>query len=118
MLKIRFRTLTKEEKKLIRSAFDLAGCPQRATRKSGEAYIFHPIAVAKLVASEMVLDATSIAAAIFTRVVENNYSLEDIDRMFGTPLILIVDGLQKLPHQLSEDVSMQAENSEKCCFAE
>src|SRR5690606_39833252 len=53
-------------------------------RKSGEAYIFHPIAVAKIVASKIGLDAVSIAAALLHDVVEDTpYTLGDIERMFG-----------------------------------
>lgn len=54
LLKISYRTLSKEDKKLIRSAFDIAvDAHKEQRRKSGEAYIFHPIAVAKIVASEI-----------------------------------------------------------------
>ena len=66
-LKSVIRTLTKEDKKLIRSAFDIAvDAHKNQRRKSGEAYIFHPITVAKIVASEIGLDSTSIAAALLT----------------------------------------------------
>ena len=67
LLAVSYQTLTDEDKKLIRKAFDIAveaHAPQR--RKSGEAYIFHPIAVAKIVANEIGLDATAIAAAFST----------------------------------------------------
>ena len=65
LLKISYRTLSSEDKKLIRKAFDTAvDAHKDQRRKSGEAYIFHPIAVAKIVASEIGLDATSIAAAL------------------------------------------------------
>src|SRR5690554_5577428 len=116
LLKISYRTLTKEDKKLIRSAFDLAvDAHKDQRRKSGEAYIFHPIAVAKIVASEIGLDATSIAAALLHDVVEDtDYTLEDIERMFGTAVAKIVDGLTKISNiSMSEDVSMQAENFRK-----
>ena len=90
LLKISYRTLSKEDKKLIRSAFDLAvDAHKEQRRKSGEAYIFHPIAVAKIVASEIGLDATSIAAALLHDVVEDTqYTLEDIEknvRQYGSP---------------------------------
>src|SRR5690554_5159218 len=95
LLKISYRTLTKEDKKLIRSAFDLAvDAHKEQRRKSGEAYIFHPIAVAKIVASEIGLDATSIAAALLHDVVEDTkYTVEDIEQQFGTAVARIVDGL-------------------------
>src|SRR5690554_8192545 len=65
LLRISYRTLSDEDKKLIRNAFDVAvDAHSEQRRKSGEAYIFHPIAVAKIVASGIGLDATSIAAAL------------------------------------------------------
>lgn len=116
LLKISYRTLTEEDKKLIRSAFDLAvEAHKEQRRKSGEAYIFHPIAVAKIVASEIGLDATSIAAALLHDVVEDTeYSLEYIEDNFGENVARIVDGLTKISHLIiGEDVSMQAENFRK-----
>lgn len=117
LLKISYRTLSDEDKKLIRSAFDVAvDAHKEQRRKSGEAYIFHPIAVAKIVASEIGLDATSIAAALLHDVVEDtDYTLDDIERMFGVTVARIVDGLTKIAHLTlsSEDVSIQAENFRK-----
>lgn len=116
LLKISYRTLTKEDKALIRGAFDVAvDAHKDQRRKSGEAYIFHPIAVAKIVASEIGLDATSIAAALLHDVVEDTaYTLEDIERMFGATVAKIVDGLTKIANIImTEDVSMQAENFRK-----
>ena len=116
LLRISYRFLTEDDKKLIRRAFDTAvDAHKDQRRKSGEAYIFHPIAVAKIVAAEIGLDATSIAAALLHDVVEDTkYSLEDIERMFGKTVMKIVDGLTKISHlKKSEDVSMQAENFRK-----
>lgn len=116
LLRISYRTLSEEDKKLIRSAFDIAvNAHKDQRRKSGEAYIFHPIAVAKIVASEIGLDATSIAAALLHDVVEDtDYTLEDIERMFGSVVARIVDGLTKIANiSMTEDVSMQAENFRK-----
>lgn len=116
LLRISYRSLTDEDKKLIRLAFDTAvDAHKDQRRKSGEAYIFHPIAVAKIVASEIGLDATSIAAALLHDVVEDtSYTLEDIDRMFGKTVMKIVDGLTKISHlKKDKDVSMQAENFRK-----
>ncbi len=116
LLKISYRTLTKEDKKLIRSAFDLAvDAHKEQRRKSGEAYIFHPIAVAKIVASEIGLDSTSIAAALLHDVVEDtDYTISDIEQMFGEAVARIVDGLTKISHLSSDkDVSLQAENFRK-----
>ena len=116
LLKISYRTLSKEDKKLIRNAFDIAvDAHKEQRRKSGEAYIFHPIAVAKIVASEIGLDSTSIAAALLHDVVEDtDYTLADIEQMFGESVTRIVDGLTKISH-LSTDKnnSLQAENFRK-----
>ncbi len=66
-------------------------------RKSGEPYIIHPIAVAKIVAKDLGLGATTISAAILHDVVEDTeYSIEDIENMFGKRVARIVDGLTKL----------------------
>ena len=116
LLKISYRTLSKEDKKLIRSAFDIAvDAHKEQRRKSGEAYIFHPIAVAKIVASEIGLDSTSIAAALLHDVVEDtNYSLADVEQMFGETVARIVDGLTKISHlSTDKDISLQAENFRK-----
>src|SRR5690554_3366028 len=114
LLRVSYRTLTDEDKKLIRKAFDVAvDAHKDQRRKSGEAYIFHPIAVAKIVAQEIGMDATSIAAALLHDVVEDNdnYSISDIERLFGETVAKIVDGLTKISSLDTEmDVSLQAEN--------
>ncbi|MEJ2584583.1 MAG: bifunctional (p)ppGpp synthetase/guanosine-3',5'-bis(diphosphate) 3'-pyrophosphohydrolase [Robiginitalea sp.] len=116
LLRISYQTLSNEDKKLIRQAFDVAvDAHKDQRRKSGEAYIFHPIAVAKIVASEIGLDATSIAAALLHDVVEDTpYTLDDIERMFGETIARIVDGLTKIAN-LKQDtnISQQAENFRK-----
>ncbi len=116
LLRISYRTLTTKDKKLIRSAFDVAvDAHKDQRRKSGEAYVFHPIAVAKIVASEIGLDATSIAAALLHDVVEDTaYTLADIEQMFGETVARIVDGLTKISNLSSyKDISLQAENFRK-----
>ncbi|MCM8568341.1 RelA/SpoT family protein [Gramella jeungdoensis] len=116
LLRISYQTLTEEDKKLIRKAFDTAvDAHKDQRRKSGEAYIFHPIAVAKIVASEIGLDATSIAAALLHDVVEDTrYTLEDLREMFGEAVAKIVDGLTKISNlKKDKDVSLQAENFRK-----
>ncbi|MDC8003459.1 RelA/SpoT family protein [Aureisphaera galaxeae] len=116
LLKISYRTLSAADKKLIRSAFDVAvDAHKDQRRKSGEAYIFHPIAVAKIVASEIGLDATSIAAALLHDVVEDTeYTLVDLEQMFGETVARIVDGLTKISAlEYDGDVSIQAENFRK-----
>ncbi len=116
LLRISYQTLSDDDKKLIRSAFEIAvDGHKNQRRKSGEAYIFHPIAVAKIVASEIGLDATSIAAALLHDVVEDTeYTLDDIDRMFGETVARIVDGLTKIAHLKKDmNISQQAENFRK-----
>ncbi|WP_439152814.1 RelA/SpoT family protein, partial [Winogradskyella sp.] len=117
LLKVSYRTLTKDDKKLIRHAFEVAvDAHKDQRRKSGEAYIFHPIAVAKIVAQEIGLDATSIAAALLHDVVEDNpdYTIADIEQLFGDTVARIVDGLTKISSLKKDmDVSLQAENFRK-----
>jgi len=116
LLRISYQTLSRDDKKLIRSAFDVAvDAHKDQRRKSGEAYIFHPIAVAKIVASEIGLDAVSIASALLHDVVEDTpYTLDDIERMFGETVARIVDGLTKIAHlKKDKNISQQAENFRK-----
>src|SRR5690554_3986249 len=115
MLKNTYQTLTKEDKKLIRRAFDLAvEAHKDQRRKTGESYIFHPIAVAKIVANEIGLGATSIAAALLHDVVEDtDYTLEDIEELFGERIARIIDGLTKISILNKQDVSIQSENYKK-----
>lgn len=116
LLKISYQSLTDDDKKLIRKAFDVAvDAHKDQRRKSGEAYIFHPIAVARIVASEIGLDATSIAAALLHDVVEDTeYTLEDMRELFGENVAKIVDGLTKIANMpIDTDVSLQAENFRK-----
>ncbi len=114
LLKISYRTLTAKDKKLIRKAFEVAlDAHSDQRRKSGEAYIFHPIAVAKIVASEIGLDANSIAAALLHDVVEDcpRYTIDDIQQLFGETVARIVNGLTKISNIKKDmNVSMQAEN--------
>ena len=84
LLRISYRSLSVADKKVIRKAFDVAvDAHKDQRRKSGEAYIFHPISVAKIVASEIGLDATSIAAALLHDVVEDSedYSISENVKM-------------------------------------
>jgi GTP pyrophosphokinase len=117
LLKVSYQTLTADDKKLIRHAFEVAlDAHKGQRRKSGEAYIFHPIAVAKIVAQEIGMDATSIAAALLHDVVEDNpnYTLADMEQLFGETVARIVDGLTKISSlKKNMDVSLQAENFRK-----
>lgn len=116
LLRISYRTLSLKDKKLIRKAFETAvEAHKDQRRKSGEAYVFHPIAVAKIVAHEIGLDATSIISALLHDVVEDTrFTLADIERMFGEVVARIVDGLTKISSLKKDgDISMQAENFRK-----
>ncbi len=116
LLRISYRTLSDDDKKLIRQAFEIAvDAHKDQRRKSGEAYIFHPLAVARIVASEIGMDATSIAAALLHDVVEDTpYTIEDITEMFGETVARIVDGLTKISNlKKHHNASLQAENFRK-----
>ncbi|MFV8334608.1 RelA/SpoT family protein [Flavobacterium sp. RSP29] len=116
LLRISYQTLTPEDKKLIRKAFDVSvEAHKEQRRKSGEAYIFHPIAVAKIVASEIGLGATSIAAALLHDVVEDTpTTIQDIERLFNPKVAQIVEGLTKISMvQRDLNASLQAENFRK-----
>ena len=92
------RPLTPENEQLIRKAFQFASAAHMGVRrKSGEPYIIHPLAVAKIVVSEIGLGTKSAIAAILHDVVEDtDYTLIDIEKMFGEKVASLVDGLTKL----------------------
>ena len=92
LLRISYQTLSVDDKKLIRKAFDVAvDAHKDQRRKSGEAYIFHPIGVAKIVASEIGLGATGIAAALLHDVVEDTpITVEDIEKQFNPKIAQLV----------------------------
>lgn len=117
LLKISYQTLSGDDKKLIRKAFNFAvDAHEHQRRISGEAYIFHPIAVAKIVAHEIGSDAISIAAALIHDVVEDNsnYSIQNIKKEFGKNIARIVNGLTKISNLSTKaDISHQAENYRK-----
>ena len=116
LLRISYQTLTDEDKKIIRKAFDVAvDAHKDQRRKSGEAYIFHPIAVAKIVARDIGLGATSIAAALMHDVVEDtDITVQDIEKMFNPKIAQLVEGLTKIAKvKTDKEISMQAENFRK-----
>ena len=116
LLRISYQSLNKEDKKLIRKAFNYAvGAHQKQRRKSGEAYIFHPINVAKIVANQIGLDATSICAALLHDVVEDTrFTLDEIERLMGNTVAKIVHGLTKISNlKKDKNISLQAENFRK-----
>ena len=98
LLRISYQSLTPDDKKMIRLAFDTAVEGHNGQRrKSGEAYVFHPISVAKIVAQQIGLDATSIAAALLHDVVKDTiFTLQDIERLLGESVAKIVHGLTKI----------------------
>jgi len=105
----------KEDKKEIRKAFNLAvEAHKHMRRKSGEPYIYHPIAVAHIAAKEISLGTTSIICALLHDVVEDtDYTLNDIEKLFGKKVAKIIDGLTKIQDVFDKNVSMQAENFRK-----
>lgn len=107
--------LTREQKKIIRSAFDMAlDAHKDMRRKSGEPYIYHPLAVAKIAAQEIGLGTTSVVCALIHDVVEDSdFTVEDIRKKFGDKTARIVDGLTKIKEVFDHTDSMQAENFRK-----
>jgi GTP pyrophosphokinase len=117
MLSVPYQTLSKKDKQLIRKAFEIAvDAHKDQRRKTKEPYIYHPIAVAKIVANEIGLGGTSIVCALLHDVVEDSddYTLEDIERLFGETVARIVNGLTKISRlKKDQDASIQAENFRK-----
>lgn len=109
---------TKHRKRveIITKAFNFANQAHKGIkRRSGEPYIMHPIAVAKIVCNEIGLGSTSICAALLHDVVEDtDYTVEDIENIFGPKIAQIVDGLTKISGGIFGDqASAQAENFKK-----
>ncbi len=109
------RTLEKGDKIHIRKAFDIAlEAHKNMRRKSGEPYIYHPIAVAQICAEEIGLGTTSVVCALLHDVVEDtDLTLEDIKRLFGPKEAKIIDGLTKISGVFDQSSSLQAENFRK-----
>ncbi|MEE1943510.1 bifunctional (p)ppGpp synthetase/guanosine-3',5'-bis(diphosphate) 3'-pyrophosphohydrolase [Pedobacter sp. KR3-3] len=108
-------TLQKGDKKEIRKAFEMAlDSHKDMRRKSGEPYIYHPIAVAQIAAEEIGLGTTSIVCALLHDVVEDtDITLDDIEREFGKKTAKIIDGLTKISGVFDYNSSLQAENFRK-----
>ena len=104
-----------KDKKQIRKAFNLAmNAHKDVRRKSGEPYIYHPLAVAHISAKEIGLGATSIVCALLHDVVEDtDYTIENIDRKFGSKVARIIDGLTKIDDVFDKNLSLQSENFRK-----
>ncbi|MBL4755487.1 MAG: bifunctional (p)ppGpp synthetase/guanosine-3',5'-bis(diphosphate) 3'-pyrophosphohydrolase [Flavobacteriales bacterium] len=109
------RELTKKQKKVIRKAFDVAlEAHKDMRRKSGEPYIYHPIAVARIAAGEIGLGTTSVVCALLHDVVEDTeLTLDDMEKMFGPKVASIIDGLTKISGVFDSTSSLQAENFRK-----
>ncbi len=105
-----------EDKQEVRKAFNFAvDAHKDMRRKSGEPYIYHPIEVANIVAGEIGLGKTSIICALLHDVVEDTeYTLADIENLFGKKVAKIIDGLTKIKDIFGSDTaSIQAENFKK-----
>ena len=98
LLKASRRRMEKGDKETIRKAFELAvDAHKHMRRKSGEPYIYHPIAVAQICAEEIGLGTTSIVCALLHDTVEDtDITLDDINGMFGERVTKIIDGLTKI----------------------
>src|SRR3546814_14805151 len=103
------------DKQMIRKAFDVAlDSHSDMRRKSGEPYIYHPIAVAQIAAEEIGLGTTSIVCALLHDVVEDtSITLEDVERELGKKVDRIIDGLTKLSGIFDPNSSLQSENFRK-----
>jgi len=103
------------DKDLLRTAFEMAADAHKTMRrKSGEPYILHPLAVAKICVEEIGLGVRSTICALLHDTVEDtDISLEDVEREFGQEIARIVDGLTKISNVIDINASQQAENFKK-----
>ncbi|MCB0410590.1 MAG: bifunctional (p)ppGpp synthetase/guanosine-3',5'-bis(diphosphate) 3'-pyrophosphohydrolase, partial [Flavobacteriales bacterium] len=109
------RNLEKGDKQLIRKAYEVAvEAHKEMRRKSGEPYIYHPIAVAQICAEEIGLGSIGIVCALLHDTVEDtDLTLDDISGLFGEKVAQIIDGLTKISGVLDKNASIQAENFRK-----
>ncbi len=100
---------------LITKAFNFANTAHKGIkRRDGQPYIMHPLAVARIVSTEIGMGSTSICAALLHDVVEDtDYTVEDIENLFGAKIAQIVDGLTKISGGVFSEASTQAENFRK-----
>lgn len=115
LLRVLKQKLKPGDKILLRSAFEMAvDAHKTMRRKSGEPYILHPIAVAKICIEEIGLGIRSTICALLHDTVEDtDITLEDIQREFGSEITKIVDGLTKISNVIDNNSSQQAENFRK-----
>ncbi|NVN96085.1 MAG: bifunctional (p)ppGpp synthetase/guanosine-3',5'-bis(diphosphate) 3'-pyrophosphohydrolase [Bacteroidetes bacterium] len=108
--------ISKDDKKLIRKAFNLAVNAHKDTRRrTGEPYIYHPLEVAYIAIQEIGLGTTSVICALLHDVVEDtDYTIADIEALFGSKVAQIIDGLTKIEEIFDHTtLSLQAENFKK-----
>lgn len=115
LLRASKKARTPEKTRMIRKAFDVSlEAHKDMRRKSGEPYIYHPIAVARICAEEMGLGATSIASALLHDTVEDTHlTLNDVEDLFNPKVRRIIEGLTKIPEIFDQTSSLQAENFKK-----
>ena len=115
LLKVLKQNIKPGDKMLIRTAFEMAADAHKTMRrKSGEPYILHPLAVAKICVEEIGLGVrSSICALLHDTVEDTDITLEDVQREFGTEIAKIVDGLTKIATVMDTNTSKQAENFRK-----
>ena len=118
LLRVAKPILKEGDSRLVRKAFNLAlEAHKNMRRKSGEPYIFHPLAVAEICVAEIGLGTTSIISALVHDTVEDtDIELRDLERMFGPKVARIVDGLTKIKGVFGQETSAQAENFRKMLF--
>ena len=115
LLKSLRKDTSKESRQKIKEAFEFANEAHKGVkRRSGEPYILHPLAVAKIATKEIGLGTTSVISALLHDVVEDtDYTVEDIAAIFGPKVASIVDGLTKISGVMGSDTSQQAESFRK-----
>ncbi len=115
LLRVAKHVKTPQDKKIVRKAFDVAlEAHKDMRRKSGEPYIYHPIAVARIVAEEIGLGTTAIVSALLHDTVEDTeLTLDDVEHLFGDKVRSIIDGLTKIADVFDTTISIQAENFKK-----
>ena len=115
LLRVLKTKLKPGDKRLLRNAFEMAAkAHETMRRKSGEPYILHPIAVAKICVEEIGLGIrSSICALLHDTVEDTDITLQDVQREFGTEVTKIVDGLTKISTVMDANSTQQAENFKK-----
>ncbi|MBS1730877.1 MAG: bifunctional (p)ppGpp synthetase/guanosine-3',5'-bis(diphosphate) 3'-pyrophosphohydrolase [Bacteroidetes bacterium] len=115
LLRLLHPKLKRGDKEIVRTAFEMAAEAHKTMRrKSGEPYIFHPLAVATICVEEIGLGVRSTICSLMHDTVEDtDITLEDVEREFGTEIARIVDGLTKISSVIDTNISQQAENFKK-----